>query len=61
LRFLHTIEIKSSKINGLTSISVALVFQIRAIDKTRLKKKIGELEETKLKEMNIILKKMLGL
>src|SRR3989338_6987668 len=44
LRFPHTIEVKPSKEDGLTAESVALIFQIRAIDKKRLKSKIGNLE-----------------
>lgn len=61
LRFPHTIEVKPSKINGLDSISVALVFQVRALDKKRLKKQIGTLEEVTLKEISSFLKKMLNL
>lgn len=61
LRFPHTVEIKPSKKNGLNSISVAMVFQIRAIDKKRLKNKIGDLEDYILKESDKLLRKMLGL
>ena len=59
LRFPHTIEIKPSNKNGLSVISVALVFQIRAIDKKRLKKKIGELEDKTINEVNILIRKIL--
>jgi mRNA-degrading endonuclease toxin of MazEF toxin-antitoxin module len=45
----------------LTAISVALVFQVRAIDKKRLKNKIGELENSTLKEVDEILKRILQL
>jgi len=61
LRFPHTIEIKPSKKNNLDSISVGLVFQIRALDKKRFKSKLGELDEKNLKEADIMLKKMLNL
>lgn len=61
LRFPHTIEIKPSKKNGLSSISIAMIFQIRAIDKKRLKKKIGDLEISILKETDKLLRTMLGL
>jgi len=61
LRFPNTIEVKPSKGNGLTAFSVALVFQIRAIDKKRLKRKIGELENPNLEEINLILKRILRL
>jgi mRNA interferase MazF len=59
LRFLHTLEIKPSKNNGLKDISVALLFHIRAIDKKRLKKKLGDLDNSDLKEIDKILKKLL--
>ncbi|MBI2140514.1 type II toxin-antitoxin system PemK/MazF family toxin, partial [Candidatus Woesearchaeota archaeon] len=39
LRFPFTVEVKPDQKNGLSAISVGLVFQIRAIDKKRLKKK----------------------
>jgi len=57
LRFPHTFEIKPSELNGLTYISVALIFQIRAIDKARLKKKIGSVEISILRELDLMLKK----
>lgn len=59
LRFPHTIEIKPSNKNGLSAISVALTFQVRAIDKKRLKKKIGEIGEGILKELDAGLSKVL--
>ena len=61
LRFPHTLEIKPSKLNGLSTVSVGLAFQLRAIDKKRLKAKIGEVEETVLKRIDVLLKKLLGL
>lgn len=61
LNFLNTIEINPSNKNGLKASSIVMVFQIRAIDKKRLKKKIGELEESALKKIDIILKDMLRL
>ena len=59
LRFPHTLEVKASQKNGLSIDSIALLFQIRAIDKKRLKNKIGDLEENYLKESDQILKKLL--
>lgn len=61
LRFPHTIEVRPSKRNGLSAVSIALAFQVRALDKKRLKKQIGILEDSLLKEMDNFLKKMLGL
>lgn len=61
LRFLHTIEIEPTKENGLLELSIALVFQVRAIDKKRLKEKVGDLEQEKLREIDAILKTILKL
>ncbi len=61
LRFPHVLEVKPSKRNGLCVISSALIFQIRAIDKQKLKKKVGDIEESALAEINIMLKKILTL
>ena len=60
LRFPHTIEVKPSNKNGLSTISVALIFQVRAIDKKRLKKKIGELEDKTMGEIDKLLRKVLA-
>ncbi len=61
LRFPHTLEIKPSKLNGLNAVSVGLAFQLRAIDKKRLRTKIGEIEESILKRIDVLLKMLLGL
>ncbi len=61
LRFPHTLEIKPSKLNGLSAISVGLAFQLRAIDKRRLKMMIGEIEEVHLKRIDALLKRLLEL
>lgn len=61
LRFPHTLEIKPSKLNGLDSVSVGLAFQLRAIDKRRLKMKIGVTDEVHLKRIDALLKGVLGL
>lgn len=61
LRFLNTIEIKPSKMNGLATTSAALVFQVRAIDKKRLQRKTGEVESSTIKEIDVTLKKLLSL
>jgi len=61
LRFSHTLEIKPSKLNGLSAFSIALIFHIRAIDKSRLKKKIGDIESHYLAKISEMLKTLLGL
>ena len=59
LRFVNTIEVKPTAENGLSEISVALIFQIRAIDKKRFKNKIGEVDNSLLKKIEDILRKIL--
>ena len=61
LRFPYTVEVKPSKENKLTAVSVALVFQVRAIDKKRLKHKVGDLGNSNINRIDSILKKLLGL
>ncbi len=61
LRFPHTIEARPSKKNGLADVSIALVFHVRAIDRKRLKHKIGELESSILEQLDRNLKKILSL
>ena len=45
LRFPYTCEVEPTKNNGLSVDSIALVFHIRALDVSFLKKKIGELDK----------------
>jgi mRNA interferase MazF len=59
LPYTHTIC--TSAKNRLDADSVALVFQIRAIDKKRLSAKIGELEDSDIKCIADILKQLLRL
>ena len=61
LRFPHTIEVKPTNVNGLAVDSIALVFQVRAIDKKRFQKKIGKAHSSTINELNRILKKLLGI
>lgn len=60
-RFLHTLLIQPSRQNGLTVSSVLLVFQLRAIDKQRIRKKIGQLEADLLEKVGDEMRKLLGL
>lgn len=60
-RFSHTVLIEPSKENGLTVPSVLLVFQLRAIDKKRVAKKIGRLEDKLMGKVNQEIKDLLGL
>lgn len=61
LRFPSTASIDPSSKNGFSVSSVALVLQIRAIDKKRLKKRIGILEKRVMQDIDMMLKKMLQL
>jgi mRNA interferase MazF len=61
LRFENTLLISSNENNGLYQDSVLLIFQLRAIDRKRIKSKIGELEEDQLSTVNEKLRKMLKL
>ena len=61
LRFPHTIRVDPSRANGLNSPSVLLVFQLRAIDQQRIQKKIGELEQHYLDQLDIEMQNLLNL
>lgn len=61
LKYPFTINLENSKLNGLKENSTALLFQLHAIDKKRIKNKLGELEENLLKEIDSLLIKMLKL
>ena len=61
LRFPHTLEIKKSTNNGLETDSIALVFQLRAIDKSRLRKRLGNLETTILTKIDGMIRKLLNI
>ena len=56
-----TMEIKKSNENNLDKDSVALVFQLQALDKRRIKNKIGVLEKDKIEEINKMLLKILNI
>jgi mRNA interferase MazF len=61
LKFKDTIRVLPSVENGLTSDSIALVFQLRALDKNRIVKQLGILEENYQKLIKNQLKKMFKL
>ncbi len=60
LRFPGTAPIKASPTSGLRTDSVALVFQLRAIDRGRIKEKVGTVSESELVEIRLELAKLLG-
>ena len=61
LRFPHTVEIQPSPSNGLNATSIVLVFQIRAIDRKRLQRKIGELAPEIVTSIDQMLRQILSL
>ena len=61
LSFSHTILVQPSAQNGLSMPSVLLVFQLRAIDKRRIRKTLGTLETAIMEQVNAEMKKLLGI
>jgi mRNA interferase MazF len=61
LRFEFTFRVEPSRANGLTVPSVALVFQIRAIDPVRIIGTLGHLESHYLAQLDQQLKELMGL
>ena len=60
-RFPRTIFIEPSKSNGLAVPSVLPVFQLRAIDRQRVGRKMGHLEDELMEKVNQEMKDLLGL
>jgi mRNA interferase MazF len=60
-RFPYTCRISPSIKNGLSEESIALAFQIRAIDKGRLVKKLGILDDGDAESVAALLKDLLRL
>jgi mRNA interferase MazF len=61
LRFPYTLTIFPDKENNLKETSIALIFQIRAIDRSRVVKVLGRISKNVEKKINSILKEMLDL
>lgn len=61
LKYPYTIKINPSKQNNLDIESIALLFQLRAIDKRRMLHKLGELEKNYLEEIDKNLKNLFRL
>lgn len=60
LRFPYTHLLEKSKENGLTAPSVALVFHIRALDISYLKKKIGQVDKKTLAAIRRHARRLIG-
>lgn len=59
LRFPFTLRIDPSKKNGVDAPTIALLFQLRAVDRQRFVRKIGVLEQETIKKVNRLLKTFL--
>ena len=61
LRFPYALSILGNSVNNLTQDSIALVFQLKSIDKKRIKEKIGRLGSQDLTKLEKTIKDLLGL
>ena len=60
LRFAYSVKIEPSEENGLTQISIVMIFQMRAIDRSRIIKKIGTLSDSDLDKVDAEIRKKLN-
>jgi mRNA interferase MazF len=60
MRFAGTVLIRPTAENGLSQVSVALVFQLRAIDRRRVQERIGNVGDTVLHEIRAEFDKLTG-
>lgn len=60
LRFPYTLKIKPTRKNGLTKISIALIFHIRVLDVSFLERKIGTLDKKTLAEIRRQAHRLIG-
>ena len=61
LRFPYTFQVDPSPTNGLSQPSVLLVFQLRAIDRQRIRNIIGNLENNHLQRLNEEINRLLDI
>ena len=59
-RFPYTTKIERNNTNGLNYDSIALVFQMKSISKSRFKHKIGKISSRKYNEIEIHIKSVFG-
>jgi mRNA interferase MazF len=60
-RFAHTHTVQPSAANGLSAPSVLMAFQLRAIDKDRIERKIGVIEPADLAILETEMRALLGI
>ena len=58
-RFAFSVQIGPTAENGLTQESVVMIFQMRAIDKNRIVKKIGRLSDEDIEKVDVQIWRML--
>ncbi|HEX9930006.1 MAG TPA: type II toxin-antitoxin system PemK/MazF family toxin [Pyrinomonadaceae bacterium] len=58
LHFAFAVQIEPSTENGLTTTSVVMIFQMRAIDKNRIVRKIGKLSDEDLQKVDVEIKRL---
>ncbi len=58
LRFSFSVRIEPTAENGLSVTSVAMIFQMRAIDKTRIVRKIGQISPEDMKRVDEAIRQM---
>jgi mRNA interferase MazF len=61
LRFSHTIRLSATNKNGLSADSVALIFQLLAVDRRFFRELLGCLDEQAIKKIDRALLDLLGL
>lgn len=61
LRFPFTLRVDPSKKNGLDAPTIALLLQLRAIDRHRCVRKIGTVETETIRRINRLMRTFLGL
>ena len=59
LRFAFTVRVEPSPENGLTLPSIVMVFQLRAVDKQRLVRKIGQMSKADMARIDAEILRML--
>ena len=59
-RFAYAVRVEPSKENGLSAASIVMIFQMRAIDKTRIVHRIGQLSAEDMQRVDVEIWRMLS-
>lgn len=60
-RFAHAVRIEPTQNNGLSMPSIAMIFQLTSVDRSRIGRKVGELEQNYIDQIDNELRQMLNL